>query len=625
MDRTYKEVLAGKVEKAYSNLELQIMEDIVRRIKKAGEITSTADYQINKLQLLGNSSEDIEKMMKEALNASYPQMFELYDQVIDWEYVRNKDIYDQVNAEFVPYEDNEELQQITDGLRRQTQEELENITRTTGFALDYGKSKLVFTPLSEIYQGYLDAAMMDIVSGAFDYNSVLRKVVTQMTNSGLRTVDYASGRSFRVNVAARMAVMTGITQLTGEISEMNAEALGTDSFEVAWHANARPTHAVWQGRVWTKEQLRSVCGLGTVTGLCGANCYHEYYPFVPGASERQWSDEWLDEQSRKENEPKSFKGKEYTAYEATQRQRQMETAMRAQREKVKLLEKGGADSDDVMLAKCKYQGQLQEYSAFSKKMGLKTQRDRIYLDGNGRVAPSKESVKSIVKNNKSDIMKAESELGKFKRIYQDDKNIDKDYYSVIKNKFSNGSDDAKKVFNKFINSNSVSDGNYFDVPNYNPKTKKIKMNYIQDMNNSRGNGVTWFHEHGHLIDDVGGNISKDNKFLTLLQEDSKQYRLSYGKKHGLNTWDKVDNAISQELCDMRKHSGVSDIFQGISNRNINGCAGHPLGYWNNTSIKQEAFAHMFEAQFDFERYGEMKKYFPESLRYFEEKIKEAAK
>ncbi len=395
MNREYKEKLSRQIEKNYSDLEMRIMEDIVRRIKKTGEITSTADWQINRLRILGNSTEDIEKMIKEALNASYPDMFELYDKVIDWEYVRNKDVYEQINAEYIPYEENGQLQQITNALIQQTDADLQNITQSLGFYLDYGGGKPVLTPLAEVYQKYLNAACLDIVSGAFDYNSVLRRVVTQLTNSGLRQIDYASGHGNRVDVAARRAVMTGITQLTGQISDMNAEKLGTEYFEVAWHAGARPTHAVWQGRVWSKEQLVTVCGLGTVTGLEGANCYHERYPFIPGISERNWTDEWLEKKDREENTPKEYHGKEYTVYEAKQRQRQMETAMRAQREKVQLLKSGGADRDVVTVERAKYQGQLNEYSKFSSKMGLQEERERIYYDIRGRVAPSKETYNAV--------------------------------------------------------------------------------------------------------------------------------------------------------------------------------------------------------------------------------------
>lgn len=386
MNREYKEKLSKKIEQHYADLEMRIMEDIVRRIRQAGKITSTADWQINRLKILGNSSEDIEKMIKNALDASYPDVFELYDQVIDWEYVRNEDLYEQINAHYIPFEENGQLQQITNALMQQTDADLQNITQSLGFYLDYGNDSRVLTPLAQVYQGYLDAACMDIVSGAFDYNSVLRRVVTQLTNSGLRQIDYASGHANRVDVAARRAVMTGITQLTGNISDFNAEALGTEYFEVAWHAGARPTHQVWQGKVYSREELVTVCGLGSVTGLEGIYCYHERYPFFPGISERQWSDEWLEEKNREENTPKEFGGKKYTLYEAKQRQRQMETAMRAQREKVQLLQTGDADPDDIMIARAKYQGQLNEYALFSRTMGLKQERERIYIDKRGFVA-----------------------------------------------------------------------------------------------------------------------------------------------------------------------------------------------------------------------------------------------
>ena len=181
MREDYKKQLSSQIEKHFSDLEMRIMEDIVRRIRQTGEITSTADWQINRLRVLGYSSEDIEKMLKETLNKSYPEMFELYDKVIDWEYVRNKDVYEQINAEFTPFEDNEELQQITEALIRQSEDELQNITKSLGFYLDYGTGKKVLTPLAQVYQKYLDAACMDIVSGAFDYNSVLRRVVTHGT------------------------------------------------------------------------------------------------------------------------------------------------------------------------------------------------------------------------------------------------------------------------------------------------------------------------------------------------------------------------------------------------------------------------------------------------------------
>ena len=371
--------MANKIAANYINLEERIIQDIVRRIKKTGEITSTADWQINRLRIIGYSTEDIEKMLKETLNKSYPEMFELYDNVINWEYVRNKDIYEQINAEYIPFKENNHILQMIEAITQQGVEDLENVTRSLGFYIDQRGQKIL-----------------------------LRRTITQLTNSGLRTIDYASGRHNRVDVAARRAVMTGLSQITGKITDYNAKKMGTDFFEVAWHAGARPTHAVWQGKVWTKEQLVSVCGLGTVTGLLGANCYHEYYPFFPGVSERNWTDQWLEEKNQEENEPKEFDGKQYTVYEAKQRQRKMETAMRAQREKVRALEKGKADRQEIMLHKAKYQAQLNEYTRFSKKMKLRKERERIYLDMQGKVATNSKKQNALfppemIKNASMDV------------------------------------------------------------------------------------------------------------------------------------------------------------------------------------------------------------------------------
>lgn len=478
MKDDYKNKLASKIASRYQDLEERIMQDIVRRIMKAGEITSTADWQINRLRILGYSSEDIEKEIKKALNASYPEMFELYDKVINWEYVRNKDIYEQINAEYIPFEENGQLKQITEAIIDQSFDDLENVTNSLGFYLDYGNGQKVLTPLSQVYTKYLDAACYDIVTGAFDYNSVLRRVVTQLTNSGLRQIDYSSGRTNRVDVAARRAIMTAVSQITGKISEYNAQKLGTEYFEVEWHAGARPTHAVWQGRVWSKEQLYSVCGLGTMTGLLGVNCYHTYHLFFPGLSERNWTDDWLEEQNRKENEPREFLGKEYTLYEAKQRQRQMETAMRAQREKVKLLQAGGADQDEVILHKAKYQGQLNEYSRFCRKMSLTEERERIYLDMMGKIATNNKSQNSIfhpemIKNATKDIAQYKrykevlgdsvGSLAKFGRVKYNDseqwKKLQSKFFAYLEINKKDWSEEfkntSKQAYDRFAKENVV--------------------------------------------------------------------------------------------------------------------------------------------------------------------------
>ena len=235
MKQAYQSMLQAGVEKKYRMLEEEIMKDVIRRIQKAGKVTSAADWQLQRYMVLGHSTEDVEAIIRQAVGGDWADTFRLYDEVIEQEYVRSKAMYEQVNAYFVPYEENHELQQLTNALVQQSNDELFNITKSLGFMVDMGKGRKEFAPLAEIYNGYLDNAITMLASGAFDYNTVIRKVVKEMTASGLRTVDYATGHSSRVDVAVRRALLTGMGQLAGRISDMNGQALGTDKFEVDWH------------------------------------------------------------------------------------------------------------------------------------------------------------------------------------------------------------------------------------------------------------------------------------------------------------------------------------------------------------------------------------------------------
>ena len=115
------------VERKFRNLENRIMEDVVRRIKKTGQITSSADYQLNRYYILGNSTKDIEDIVKSAVGDDYPETFKLYDEVVEKQYTRSRELYEQVNEEFIPYEQNEQLQQLVNGLIQQSNDELYNI------------------------------------------------------------------------------------------------------------------------------------------------------------------------------------------------------------------------------------------------------------------------------------------------------------------------------------------------------------------------------------------------------------------------------------------------------------------------------------------------------------------
>lgn len=400
------------IEEMFYEQQNRVMEDVVRRIHKTGGITSTADYQIERMIDMGQTSEWIESEIKRLGDLTNPEVWELYDEVVEKEYVRNKTIYEQVNAKFIPYSENEELQQLVKALVLQTNGELKNISQSLGFTVSMGGGKKVFTPLSEYYQTYIDRACLDVVTGTFDYNTVLRRVSREMSASGLQVVDYSSGRSERATVAARRAVMTGVNQLSAKINLSNADKLGTDYFEVTWHSGARPTHW-WGGRVYRRKELEEVCGYGRVDGLCGANCRHNFYAFFPGISVPTYTESQLAEMNAREKEVRTYAGKEYNAYDATQRQRELERRMQRQRADIVNLKKGGGSSDDIDAAQSKYLNTLYQYRDFSKKMDLQPQMDRVYVDGLGRVVSGRiKPVKAVEKTFRNGTIKTDKQFGK---------------------------------------------------------------------------------------------------------------------------------------------------------------------------------------------------------------------
>lgn len=366
-------------------LELDTMLDICRRIKLAAEITRTADYQLERLRQLSAFKANYEKMIKRVLDLSDEQLQKLYEEVIPKGYARDQKLYQAAGADWVPFEDNETLQQLIKAVSKQTHDTLANITQTTGF---YNLNGNRCEPLTQYFINILDKTHLEISTGVFSYDQALNKAVSDMAMSGMRWINYDNpGKKpwhNRVDVAARRAVMTGIVQVEGQIADDNAEKLDTEYFEVSAHATARPTHMVWQGGVYTKQQLIDICGLGTGPGLLGWNCYHHYDAFIPGISVRKYTDEELAAMRHKAQEQKEWRGKKYTIYEATQKQRKMETAMRACNEKIAMLKVGGGSDEDIAAAEIRRNDLYQDYRDFSKEFGLPEQISRVYTGINAK-------------------------------------------------------------------------------------------------------------------------------------------------------------------------------------------------------------------------------------------------
>ena len=387
------EKLPKPLEKTISKLELEIMGEVVDRIKKAYEIAPVGEHMLDRLTVLDRSSSSIKKLLKEKLEQANIDIDKIYDKAVEADYITHKDLFTKAGREYLAYEDNEWLKQLVNATKEQTKEELkpfENITRTTGFNR-FVDGKKVFTPLADYFDKALDKGFMGIASGAYTYSQAIGSVIDEMTNSGLRVVNYASGKTDRIEVAVRRALMTGVAQMTNQINESNAKKLNTDYFEVDWHPGARnkgvgiENHQAWQGKVYSKQEMITVCGEGDILGFAGINCYHIKWPFIKGISKRKYTDEWLEEQNKKENTPKEFNGKEYTVYDALQYQRKFERTIRKLKQDVILLGRAEVDKDVLIAKQSKLQSVKALYAEFSKAMGLPQQLERLRI---GKLFPT---------------------------------------------------------------------------------------------------------------------------------------------------------------------------------------------------------------------------------------------
>lgn len=384
----YLKTAPDPIARLYSDLEAFVLKDICKRLVASGEMTSSAIEQIRLLQRQGYDTKEVEEYIRKTVGMTKKQYNKVWADAVE----RNQVYYDGMatKAGIIPDKLNmEQMDLEIEAIRLQTLGELTNLTQSMGFAFRGADGKVQMTPITEAYQRILDDAEIQTWSGATSYNEAIKTAVKQLADSGLQWVDYESGWHNRIDVAARRAVMTGITQMSSQYSNRYMDEFGTPYMEVSAHVGARDTesgtpwssHKAWQGKVYSIHDndiypsVFKVCGLGEVDGLEGANCRHMHFPWIEGVSERTYTDEQL---ANIDPPPIEYDGKKYTAYEATQMQRKLETAMRHQRRLMAGYQAAGLEQDATD-AEIKYNRLSEKYSDFSEKAGLTEQRDRIII------------------------------------------------------------------------------------------------------------------------------------------------------------------------------------------------------------------------------------------------------
>lgn len=99
-------------------------------------------------------------------------------------------------------------------------------------------------------------------------------------------------------------------------------------------------------------------------------------------NEPQYTPEQLEKFKEDNKKGVTYNGRHYTSYEATQKQRQIERAIRRQKRRVLVAESSG-DKDALLTSQIKLRRLNEEYERYSNAVGLPTQRERAQVGGFG--------------------------------------------------------------------------------------------------------------------------------------------------------------------------------------------------------------------------------------------------
>lgn len=380
---------AGLMAAPWDELSERILQDMVRRIVKAGRVTDTALWQSYRAQALGASRAYLIQQMNAIVQKLSPQEAVLFAQAMKQAY--GIDVRDAAAAgrTLAPLGESETAKQIIQSGYRRTMNTLYNLTQTRAVM---GNQNMLETTQRQLAY-YLDMAHADAVSGAFGSDDSARRALNALATNGVGAITYPSSHIDSLDVVVLRATRTGINQTAGEITWHNADELDCDLMELDAHIGARTgdggqnltNHSWWQGQIVSRSgrhgylSLEDI-GYGDVRGFMGANCSHNWGMYWEGASKRSYTPERL---AAINAATVSFNGQEIGRYKATQMQRAQERRIRADK-RAFLVAKESGQKDAEKAAAAKLAASRAKLKDFLQQTGLQQYQLRESVPGFGR-------------------------------------------------------------------------------------------------------------------------------------------------------------------------------------------------------------------------------------------------
>lgn len=373
----YLDTLPDALVELFQQVEDDILRDIARRINKMGGLTSTAAWQAWRLEQARAVHSDVVRTLAKYSGKADAEIRRILQDAGATALAADDTIYRVMGFAPSDISTNPALLNLLNAGYRQTLGSWKNLTRTTA------------NTVTRQFEDALDRAWLQVSSGAFDYKTAVKRAVDDLASKGIKAIRYPSGHTDTLEVAARRAVLTGVNQTAAKLQIARADEMGCDLVETTAHPGARPSHAEWQGQVFSrsgrspKYPTFERTGYGTGAGLCGWNCRHSFYPFFEGLSDRAYSRSYLDDINARDID---YRGKKYSRYEINQQQRALERRVRAAKRKYLAESAAGVDATQAAVQLKQARRKLK---AFVQATGGRTDSARESVSGFGRSQASK--------------------------------------------------------------------------------------------------------------------------------------------------------------------------------------------------------------------------------------------
>jgi hypothetical protein len=368
---------------------------------------SEAQQLIQILKYNGNYEEIIQEISKYT-NLNIKDIDDIFSSYAKKDQLFYEKFYKYRNIPFIEYEQNEALKRQTKALANIVKNEMYNFTRSNvlGYTIRDLKGRPQFYGLKETYNRVLDEALLNVGQGKETFDSAMTRIMKDIGGSGLKTIEYQSGRSMRLDSAIRMHLKGRLRELHNENQLIIGEEIDADGVEISVHSNPAPDHALAQGRQFSNEEFDKLQAGDFAKGYNGItytldhdnkngyrpisemNCYHTIFSIVLGVSDPEYSDKQLKEIINRNNKGFEYEGKRYTMYEGTQLQRNLERAIREQKD-IQILAKTSDNMELVGRTQQKITQLTKKYKELSDVSGLPTKMQRLRVSGYKRVAKSK--------------------------------------------------------------------------------------------------------------------------------------------------------------------------------------------------------------------------------------------